>query len=60
MEEDMDINAGAILDGTETVEQVGHRIFEKILAVASGERTKSELAGVGDEEFAPWQLGPTF
>jgi arabinonate dehydratase len=60
MEEDMDINAGSILDGTETVEQVGRRIFEKILAVASGERTKSEFAGIGDEEFAPWQLGPTF
>jgi len=60
MEEDMDINAGTILDGTETVEQVGFRIFEKIIAVAGGEKTKSELAGVGDEEFAPWQLGPTF
>jgi len=60
MEEDMDINAGTILDGTETVEQVGRRIFEKIIAVAGGEKTKSELAGVGDEEFAPWQLGPTF
>lgn len=60
MEEDMDINAGTILDGTETVEQVGMRIFEKIISVAAGEKTKSELAGVGDEEFAPWQLGPTF
>jgi len=60
MPEDMDINAGTIVDGTETVVQVGRRIFEKILAVASGEKTKSELAGIGDEEFAPWQLGPTF
>lgn len=60
MEEDMDINAGTILDGSETVEQVGLRIFEKIVAVAGGEKTKSELAGMGDEEFAPWQLGPTF
>ncbi len=59
MEDDMDINAGTILDGSETVEQVGRRIFEKIVAVAGGERTKSELAGVGDEEFAPWLLGPT-
>lgn len=59
MIEDMDINAGTILDGTETVEQVGRRIFEKIIAVASGEKTKSELAGVGDDEFAPWHLGPT-
>jgi altronate hydrolase len=60
MEEDMDINAGTVLDGTETVDQVGRRIFEKIIAVASGDRTKSELAGIGDEEFAPWVLGPTF
>jgi altronate dehydratase len=60
MEEDMDINAGTILEGKESVEQVGQRIFEKIIAVASGEKTKSELAGLGDEEFAPWQLGPTF
>ena len=60
MEEDMDINAGTILDGTETVEQVGQRIFEKIISVASGEKTKSEAAGIGDEEFAPWILGPTF
>jgi altronate hydrolase len=60
MEEDMDINAGTILDGTETVQQVGMRIFDKIVAVANGEKTKSELAGIGDEEFAPWILGPTF
>jgi altronate dehydratase len=60
MEEDMDINAGTILEGKETVRDVGLRIFEKIIAVASGEKTKSELAGMGDEEFAPWQLGPTF
>jgi len=60
MEEDMDLNAGTILDGTETVEQVGQRIFEKIISVASGEKTKSELAGMGDEEFAPWHLGPVF
>jgi altronate dehydratase len=60
MEEDIDINAGTILDGTETVAQVGSRIFEKMVAVASGEKTKSELAGIGDEEFAPWILGPTF
>lgn len=60
MTDDMDLNAGTILDGTETVEQVGMRIFEKIIAVAGGEKTKSELAGIGDEEFAPWQLGPVF
>jgi|ERR1044071_580613 altronate dehydratase len=60
MEEDMDLDAGTILSGTQTIQQVGQRIFEKIIAVASGEKTKSEIAGLGDEEFAPWQLGPTF
>ncbi len=60
MEDDMDLNAGTILDGTETVAQVGQRILEKIIAVAGGEQTKSEQAGLGDEEFAPWTLGPTF
>jgi len=60
MIEDMDINAGTILDGTETVEQVGQRIFEEIIAVASGKKTKSELAGLGDDEFAPWLLGAQF
>jgi altronate dehydratase len=58
MEEDMDINAGTILDGTETVDEVGGRLFEKILAVAGGEKTKSELSGMGDNEFVPWDLGP--
>src|SRR5438093_13332841 len=60
MNDDMDLNAGTILDGRETVREVGMRVFEKIIAVASGEKTKSELAGIGDEEFAPWILGPTF
>lgn len=58
MSDDMDINAGTILDGTETIQQVGQRIFETIISVASGEKTRSELAGIGDEEFAPWMLGP--
>jgi altronate hydrolase len=60
MNDDMDLNAGTLLDGVETVDQVGRRIFEQVIAVASGEKTKSEQAGVGDEEFAPWVLGPTF
>ena len=58
MESDMDIDAGVILDGT-PVEVVGRQIFEAILATASGEKTKSERHGVGEEEFAPWQIGPT-
>jgi len=59
MEEDMDINCGTIVDGTETVEQVGERIFRLILDTASGKRSKSELLGFGEDEFAPWVVGAT-
>jgi altronate hydrolase len=55
--DDMDLNAGTILDGR-SIEAVGHEIFEEVLAVASGKKTKSELQGIGDEEFIPWHLGP--
>lgn len=55
---DMDINAGKVLEGA-SVADVGKEIFEEILAVASGKKTKSEINGVGEEEFAPWSIGPT-
>ena len=57
MTDDMDINAGVILDGT-PVDEVGAQIFEEILLVASGKPTKSESIGLGDDEFAPWSIGP--
>jgi altronate hydrolase len=57
MEEDMDLDCGVILDGV-PLETVGRAIFEEIVAVASGKKTKSERAGVGEEEFAPWTIGP--
>ncbi|MFQ3592356.1 MAG: altronate dehydratase family protein [Gemmataceae bacterium] len=58
MPDDMDIDAGVILSGS-SVQEVGRIIFEFLLEVASGRKTKSELAGVGEEEFAPWSIGPT-
>lgn len=57
MIDDMDLNAGTILDGA-TIEQVGREIFEDVIAVASGKKTKSEAQGIGDEEFHPWTWGP--
>ena len=56
-EEDMDINCGTIVDGAETIDQVGERIFQAIIRCASGERSKSELHGYGQNEFVPWQTG---
>ena len=57
LKEDMDINCGAILDGEASIERLGQRIFEQILRHASGEKTKSELRGLGDNEFVPWHIG---
>ena len=57
MPEDMDINCGTILDGERTVEEMGRQIFDELIHVASGKKTKSELFGVGDNEFVPWQIG---
>ena len=59
MEDDMDINCGTILEGEETVQQCGERIFETIIRVASGSRTKSEAFDAGGAEFAPWTIGAT-
>jgi altronate hydrolase len=56
MIDDMDINCGDILDGV-SIEAKGREIFENILRVASGERSKSEQLGYGDAEFVPWQIG---
>ncbi len=57
LQDDMDINCGVVVDGEATVDELGQRIFEEILRVASGARTKSEELGLGDNEFVPWQLG---
>jgi altronate hydrolase len=57
MIEDMDINCGTIIEGKEEIEEVGKKIFELVIATASGSSTKSELNGYGDEEFNPWQVG---
>jgi altronate hydrolase len=57
MLDDMDINAGEIIDGKVSIAQKGAEIFERMLAVASGQKSKSEELGFGDEEFVPWQLG---
>ena len=56
MAEDMDINASTIMEGTESIESVGKRIFDKVLAVASGETTKGEELGFYN--FNTWRQDP--
>jgi altronate hydrolase len=56
-EEDMDINCGEIIDGKASIAEMGERIFRLVLATASGELSKSERHGYGQNEFVPWQVG---
>jgi altronate hydrolase len=59
MTDDMDINCGTVVDGEETIQDNGKRIFDLILRTASGQKTKSEALGIGDDEFEPWKIGAT-
>lgn len=56
-QDDIDINCGSVVDGDATVEELGEQIFAQMLATASGELTKSERHGYGQNEFVPWQFG---
>ncbi|MFL9965086.1 altronate dehydratase family protein [Paraburkholderia sediminicola] len=56
-EEDVDLNCGSILDGERTVDELGEEIFQLMLATASGQASKSEIHGYGQNEFVPWQIG---
>jgi altronate hydrolase len=58
MQNDMDVDAGRVLNGA-SLDEVGAEIFEQMLAVASGEKSKSERHGIGEEEFNPWIVGAT-
>lgn len=56
MQENMDVNAGRIMDGTASVEEIGQEIFDFVLEVASGRQTAAER--FGHREFVPWRIGP--
>ena len=54
---DMDFDAGGIVEGRQSIAAAGQALFELMIATASGQATKSEDNGLGDNEFLPWQLG---
>ena len=56
-EDDIDINCGEVIDGSASIDEMGERIFRLMLATASGDKTKSEVHGYGQNEFVPWALG---
>ncbi|EEE35795.1 D-galactarate dehydratase [Rhodobacteraceae bacterium KLH11] len=57
MAEDMDLNCGDIVTDGVSIEAKGEALFEMLIRVASGEKTKSEELGFGGVEFVPWQIG---
>lgn len=57
LEEDRDLNCGEILDGTVSIEEMGKRIVDCMLQTASSAPSTSELLGLGNNEFVPWQIG---
>jgi altronate hydrolase len=57
MKDDIDIDCGPIARGDATVDEKGEEILEYLLAVASGQKSKSEELGYGGAEFVPWHVG---
>ncbi|MGY9046042.1 MAG: UxaA family hydrolase [Rhodobacterales bacterium] len=57
MPEDIDIDCGGIVERGTPLAQMGQEIYELLLDVASGQKTKSEEFGYGDNEFVPWKIG---
>jgi altronate hydrolase len=55
--DDMDLNCGEVLEGRRSIPELGAELFERMLATASGERSRSERHGYGQQEFVPWQVG---
>jgi altronate dehydratase large subunit len=58
MKDNIDINAGEIITGDKTVQEMGEKIFREALRVSSGKLTKSEIWG--HREFAINRIGPSF
>jgi altronate hydrolase len=56
MSDIIDIDAGGIITGETSIEEMGERILESVIRVASGEmRTKAEQ--LSQDDFIPWKRG---
>ena len=54
--DDMDLNCGQVLDGTRSIQELGAILFQNLLDTASGQHSRSEIHGYGQQEFVPWQI----
>ena len=57
MAEDIDIDCGGVVEAGVSLAEMGQRIYDLLLDVASGKKTTSEEFGYGDNEFVPWKIG---
>jgi altronate hydrolase len=57
MPEDMDIDCGVVVEEGLSLAQMGAEIYNALLDTASGQKTRSEEFGYGDNEFVPWKIG---
>lgn len=58
MSDNMDMNAGTIIEGKESMQDIGRRMFEEVLHVANGKWTKAEI--LKQYDFGINRIGPTF
>ncbi len=58
MKMNIDINAGRIIDGEATIDEIGQEIFDEMIKVANGKKTKAE--SLGHKEFGIYKIGTTF
>lgn len=58
MKDNIDLNAGSVIDGTETVKQTGERLFQLMMDVLNGQQTKAER--LGHREFGIYRIGQSF
>lgn len=57
MRDNIDFNAGTVVDGSESLEAAGQRLYAEVLRAAAGRLTRSEV--LGHHEFGIWRIGPT-
>ena len=57
MADDIDLDCSGVVEAGVDVADMGRQVYDLLLDVASGRRSRSEELGLGGEEFVPWQIG---
>ncbi len=57
MSGDIDVDCSGVVETGVPLEEMGRRVYRRLIEVASGDRSQSEDLGLGGEEIVPWQIG---